>query len=98
MTNLQSQQLIHNISALLNNVRKNIAAVINHTMVLTYSEQISSTLLTNSSNTISETLSRNFQKSISDNQKGQTPFCLFNILLNKPDFINILNSDNGKTS
>ncbi|WP_312390419.1 PDDEXK nuclease domain-containing protein [Chryseobacterium sp.] len=38
MSNLQSQQLIQNISALLDNARKNVAAVINHTMVLTYYE------------------------------------------------------------
>ncbi len=38
MSNLQSQQLIQNISALLDNARKNVAVVINHTMVLTYYE------------------------------------------------------------
>ncbi|WP_326981683.1 PDDEXK nuclease domain-containing protein [Chryseobacterium sp. MYb264] len=38
MSNLQSQQLIQNISALLDNARKNVVAVISHTMVLTYYE------------------------------------------------------------
>jgi len=38
MSNLQSQQLLQNISALLENARKKVAVVINHTMVLTYYE------------------------------------------------------------
>lgn len=38
MNNLQSQQLLQNISALLDNARKRVAVAVNQTMVLTYYE------------------------------------------------------------
>lgn len=133
MDNLQSQQLLQNISALLDNARKRVVVAVNQTMVLTYFEigrvivedgreniensrihfqrflnfgrkrivqtlfaqfgdKNSSTLLTNSLNYISETLFRKLE--IIYNQKSQTLSDLFI----KQDFINILNSDNGKIS
>lgn len=67
----------------------------------TYSEQISSTLLTNSSNIIQQTTSVNFNLSWSHylklmRTKDSNEREFYEI--EKQDFINILNSDNGKNS
>lgn len=67
----------------------------------TYSEQISSTLLTNSSNIIQQTTSVDFNLSWSHylklmRTKDSNEREFYEI--EKQDFINILNSDNGKNS
>ncbi|WP_027378776.1 DUF1016 N-terminal domain-containing protein [Chryseobacterium daeguense] len=106
MNNLQSQQLLQNISALLDNARKRAAVAMNQTMVLTY-YGISRMIVENEQHGENRA---EFGKKDSNERKFyeiegiKNNWCLrelqryFTVLPGKQDYINILNSDNGKIS